>query len=289
MPFQQAGAAEVLRAAQKDKGFLDHLKSCLSEIVQRSAGTKVWLDIHKHAEILCEFIYYCLTTLCLHQTLGEEYTGVLQVDHSKRKLPHTFKRVTMVILQCFGPEVIRRLLSKLEDSTRSGKLSGYLRPDLKNIILHQMPTLRYSLTLLHRIHLASFYFTGAFYHISKRITGIKYVLVREWFGDTSASKSFQILGLVLLTHILLTTVYTAYSHFFIKSSSESTQSSTKCFVESKKQCPLCLDERKHSSVTPCGHLFCWQCIQECLQTCQQCPLCRHSALPSQVVPLLNYD
>ncbi|KAG7156827.1 Peroxisome biogenesis factor 10-like [Homarus americanus] len=222
MPFQQAGAAEVLRASQKDESFLDYLKSCISEIVQRSA-------------------------------------------------------------------VIRRLLSKLEDSARSGKLSTYLRPELKNVILQQMPTLRYSLTLLHRIHLATFYFTGAFYHISKRVTGIKYVLVREWLGDSSASKSFQVLGTVLLTHILLTTMYAVYTHLFVKPPPENTQPSAKCYVDSKKQCSLCLDERKYSCVTPCGHLFCWQCIQECLQTSQQCPLCRHPATPAQVVPLLNYD
>lgn len=289
MPFQQAGAAEVLRASQKDESFLDHLKSCVSEIVQRSAGTRVWLDIHKHAEILCEFAYYSLTTLCLRQTLGEEYTGILEVDHTKRRLPNTFERVAMVILQCFGPEVIRRLLSKLEDSSRAGKLSIYLRPELKNLVLQHISTLKYSITLLHRLHLATFYFSGAFYHLSKRITGIKYVLVREWYGDSSASKSFQILGMVLLTHTLLTTVYAAYTHLFLKLPTENTQPSAKCYVESKKQCSLCLDERKYSSVTPCGHLFCWHCIQECLQTSQQCPLCRHPATPSQVVPLLNYD
>ncbi|XP_045605778.2 peroxisome biogenesis factor 10 [Procambarus clarkii] len=289
MPFQQAGAAEVLRASQKDESFLDHLKSCVSEVVQRSAGTRVWLDIHKHAEILCEFAYYSLTTLCLRQTLGEEYTGILEVDHTKRRLPNTFERVAMVILQCFGPEVIRRLLSKLEDSSRAGKLSIYLRPELKNLVLQHISTLKYSITLLHRLHLATFYFSGAFYHLSKRITGIKYVLVREWYGDSSASKSFQILGMVLLTHTLLTTVYAAYTHLFLKLPTENTQPSAKCYVESKKQCSLCLDERKYSSVTPCGHLFCWHCIQECLQTSQQCPLCRHPATPSQVVPLLNYD
>nr|XP_045605778.1 peroxisome biogenesis factor 10-like [Procambarus clarkii] len=289
MPFQQAGAAEVLRASQKDESFLDHLKSCVSEVVQRSAGTRVWLDIHKHAEILCEFAYYSLTTLCLRQTLGEEYTGILEVDHTKRRLPNTFERVAMVILQCFGPEVIRRLLSKLEDSSRAGKLSIYLRPELKNLVLQHISTLKYSITLLHRLHLATFYFSGAFYHLSKRITGIKYVLVREWYGDSSASKSFQILGMVLLTHTLLTTVYAAYTHLFLKLPTENTQPSAKCYIESKKQCALCLDERKYSSVTPCGHLFCWHCIQECLQTSQQCPLCRHPATPSQVVPLLNYD
>lgn len=85
------------------------------------------------------------------------------------------ERIMMVALQCFGPEVIRRLIGKLEDSLRAGHLSTYLRPELKNFLLLQMPAIRYSMTLLHRIHLAIFYFSGAFYHISKRMTGVKYV------------------------------------------------------------------------------------------------------------------
>lgn len=120
MPFQVAGAAEVLRATQKDESFLNYLKSCISEIVQRTlgkycycnwflsgihyiilwrwnvvwmsifslTGTRTWLDVHKNAEVLCEIVYYGLTTLCLRQTLGEEYTGILQVDSSRRKLPN---------------------------------------------------------------------------------------------------------------------------------------------------------------------------------------------------------
>ncbi|KAK7068452.1 peroxisome biogenesis factor 10 [Halocaridina rubra] len=280
MPFTQAGAAEVLRASQKDESFLSHLKSSLAEIVQRSLGTKVWLDIHKYAEILCEVFYYGLTTLSLRQTLGEEYTGIIQVDHSRRRLPSLLERTSMVILQCFGPEVLRRGLSKFEKSVRNGHLSTYFRPELKNFILQHMPTLIYSLAFLHRLHLATFYFNGGFYHISKRVAGIKYVLIREWLGDSTASRSFQILGSVLFLHIILTLMYSGYTHYFTKPAAEK-RSVSNCYVDNKKQCPLCLDERQNSSVTPCGHLFCWQCIHECLQTTQQCPLCRHKTLPSQ--------
>lgn len=280
MPFQVAGSAEVLRATQKDDSFLDYLKSCMSEIVQRTLGTRTWLDVHKNAEVISEFVYYGLTTLCLRQTLGEEYTGILQVDSSRRKLPSLLQRINMVMLQCFGPEIIRRLLSRFENLVKSGSLSTYLRPELKDFLLKQIPVLRYSVTILHRIHLATFYFSGTFYHISKRITGINYVLTREWFGDSSAKKSFKLLGIVLLTHIFLTLAYSSYTHFLVKSPPESTQPSKKYYIEHTKQCSLCLDERQHSSITPCGHLFCWQCIQECLQSSQQCPLCRHPALPS---------
>ncbi|CAL4060809.1 unnamed protein product [Meganyctiphanes norvegica] len=289
MSFQRAGAAEVLRAAQKDETFLSRMKSYCSEIIQRTLGTRVWLDIHKYVEIFIDLIYYGLTTLSLNQTLGEEYTGILQVDSSRRNLPSFTQRTLLTLVKCFGPFILKRILTKIEQSARSGKLSLYLRPELKNVILQYIPTLRYILTLLQRLHLSIFYFNGLFYHIANRVSGVNFVLVREWLGDNTARKSFQQLSVVLFTHIVLTVLHSLYNAKFSKKYQEDLQSSPNCYLENKDQCPLCLDKRKFSSVTPCGHLYCWQCIHECLQTSQQCPLCRHPATPANIVPLLNYD
>jgi hypothetical protein len=53
-------------------------------------------------------------------------------------------------------------------------------------------------------------------------------------------------------------------------------------------CPLCLNERNETICTPCGHLFCLECLVEWMKVKSECPMCRTNCPINICVPLLNF-
>ncbi|BES95532.1 RING finger protein [Nesidiocoris tenuis] len=54
------------------------------------------------------------------------------------------------------------------------------------------------------------------------------------------------------------------------------------------ECNICLDTAKDAVVSMCGHLFCWPCLHQWLETRpmkQLCPVCKAAISKDKVIPL----
>lgn len=116
--------------------------------------------------------------------------------------------------------------------------------------------------------------------------------MRYWLKDNSSPPAFRILGFFSVTCVLVHLISAIFNLKNMNISLEEKSTTGILIRESTtvaNKCPLCLNIRKHTSVTPCGHLFCWGCIMSWLQEQPKCPLCRQGVQPSRVVFLKNYS
>ncbi|XP_071446668.1 E3 ubiquitin-protein ligase RNF185-like [Hetaerina americana] len=54
------------------------------------------------------------------------------------------------------------------------------------------------------------------------------------------------------------------------------------------ECNICLDTARDAVVSMCGHLFCWPCLHQWLETRPQrkeCPVCKSAISKEKVIPL----
>lgn len=317
MPLVPANQPQLIRSSQKDEYYQKNLTNNANELFHTFAGSRHWLQWRKEIELLSDLTYYVLTTLSGYQTLGEEYVSIIQVDPSHRRIPSQMRRTALILFHTFVPYLLDKVLICVENELEAEapqtsrtwsplshvrlwiqRAVGMLTESQRKALVPIVFALQQGITLLYRLHVAVFYITGAFYHIGKRAAGVSYLRVGHVSGDDPWIRtSYRLLGALSLLQLGITLTLQFNNlrqrqrarqqwkqHRNLLPSLQVSQSSSR-----SSRCILCLEERRNTSCTPCGHLFCWECITEWCNTKSECPLCREKFQPHRLVFLRNYN
>ncbi|USP79689.1 hypothetical protein yc1106_06963 [Curvularia clavata] len=220
-PF--AASPDIIRSHQKDAYFSGVLLEQLSSLLRKLYGARFAHTYVSETRVLGELLYLGLTTLIGNRTLGEEYTDIVQVESETGRLPALGRRAGYIVACILGPYMLgralpafrRRVRAKLEanlrwyarqqaraamqsgnDATSKTQPRRPLGMRVQNYILQNLDTIT-SPSPIYALSLATFYFSGSYYHLSKRICGLRYIFTRKVpEGDNRAG--YEVLGVLLV-------------------------------------------------------------------------------------------
>lgn len=204
-PF--AAAPDIIRSHQKDAYFQGILLNHLSGILRHLYGARFLHTYTTEARTSADLLYLGLTTLIGNRTLGEEYCDVIQIEDDTLRLPAISRRAGYIVTSILLPYSLNRILPSFRSKLRS-KLEANLRRltrrneqkttsfKVQSYLLEHLATIT-SPSPLHALTLTIFYFTGAYYELSKRIWGLRYIFSKR-IGPSEARVGYEVLGVLLL-------------------------------------------------------------------------------------------
>ncbi|KOS47562.1 hypothetical protein ACN38_g1496 [Penicillium nordicum] len=349
-PF--ATSPDIIRSHEKDSFLTGSLIQQSQGIVRALRGARY---AHTHSDAikhLTELLYFTLTTAIGNRTLGEEYCDLVQLEDDTLQLPSMGRRVGYILSSILVPWALQRLLpalrqrirNKLERniarqqlqaaqqagllnkpqfSTTPTKRPLFTKLRIQQYILEHLDSIT-SLSPIYALSIATFYFTGSYYHLSKRLWSLRYVFSKK-IDDNEQRIGYEVLGVLLVLQIavqgflharklgasmnedeslsadagqspgqggpVLTSIQNPSAIPLLPASVplydlEEDPGAVSWIPEGQqRKCTLCLEMFKDPSVTTCGHVFCWICVRDWVREKPECPLCRQEVLLSKVLPL----
>jgi len=208
-PF--AASPDIIRSNQKDAYFQGVLLEQFSGILRKVYGARFAHTYVSEIRTFADLLYLGLTTLVGNRTLGEEYCDIVQVEDDTLRLPSVYRRsgyILSSILIPYGlnkilPVFRKRIRTKLEvNLKRSGNQNARSSPTaqkLQSYILANLDTIT-SPAPIYAVSLAVFYFSGAYYHLGKRLLGLRYIFTRR-IEPSEQRVGYEVLGVLLVLQL----------------------------------------------------------------------------------------
>lgn len=211
MEYPFAPSPDVLRTHEKDALITSTLSSQASEILRSLLGARVAYKYTNATLHLTELLYLCLTTLLGNRTLGEEYCDVIHVEDETLKLAGLARRVGYIASIVFAPWTLSKLLPalrrklrvKLERNIQKAQQGydhvGSAGVKVQEYVLNNLDFIT-SPGPIYALSLATFYFTGAYYHISKRLFRLRYIVMKQ-LRPEEQRVGYEVLGFLLVLQL----------------------------------------------------------------------------------------
>jgi peroxin-10 len=291
---EDATAPDIIRSNQKDIFYVNTLHEHVTELLRNAFGSRTIQTYNAELSMLSNLIFYGLTTLAGNRTLGEEYVDILHVDSQRQRLPSPTQRVGYVLSASVVPYLVQKiLLPYVRRRLRRANKSSWPRFISKNI--EEITSTKW----VYALHLAIFYSTASYYHLGKRIFGLRYIFTQKPNQEILDQRgSYSLLGALIIAQLAVQTFLALRIEKPSTEDLERPAAQTKeeplaenellFIAKEARTCTLCLTTLKNPTSALCGHLYCWSCIEEWCRIQALCPLCRQPTLPQHLLPLQIY-
>lgn len=207
-PYPFAFAPDIIRSHQKDAYFQGLLTNQLTDLHRRLLGARSAHAWSSESCTVADLLYLCLTTLLGNRTLGEEYCDLVQVEGDTGALPALPRRAAYIAGSILLPYALGKALPGLRARIRARLERNLARLKMQNpkntaswsyrmqaYMLAHLSSIT-SPAPIHAVSLVLFYFSGSYYELAKRATGLRYIFTRK-IDASSDRAGYEVLGVLL--------------------------------------------------------------------------------------------